>query len=412
MNLKQKAFDLLRYSERFFKTDMIYATKGGSWLFFGQGISFVASLLLAIAFANLIDPEKYGNYKYILSVASVISILTFSGLGTAVMRAVSRKFEGTLAYAFRISLLWSIGIIVISAIGGTYYLLRENEFLGYSFFIIGVTSPLISASALYKPFLLGKKYFKKASIFGMLQNLFPTISVLIALLLNAPLLLLVGIYFSVNAITLLTLYKKTKRLAENSDVDPVANHLGKHLSIMGIVTVIASKLDSLIIFQLLGGAELAIFSLATAMPDIVRGSLKHFTSLAMPKFAEKTKEEMKVAIWSKMKIVFLMTSAITTSYILVAPYAFEILFPEYVESVPYSQVYALTIVASILLASAYFDSQEVVKERYILNVIINGTTIITTVFGIYLFGIWGAVFAKLITRVVGVSLSIFIIRRH
>ncbi len=411
-NIRQKVYTTLRKSETFFETDMVYLAKGGFWLFSGQGISVMASMLLALAFANLIDPEKYGNYKYIMSLSAVIGTFTLSGLGTAVMRALARHYEGTLQYAFRLSLLWSIGMIAISGSGGIYYLLNDNQLLGLALFIIGVTSPVIIASALYQPFLLGKQDFKRAALYGIIQNVFPTLSVLIALLFQAPLLLLVGIYFSVNTLTLYTLYNKTKKLSINNEIDPVTKHLGKHLSVMGIISALAGKLDSILVFQLLGGTQLAIFSLATAIPDMIRGSLKHITSLATPKFANKTKAEMKTAVWSKTKMVFLLTALISITYIVTAPFIFQTFFPRYLTSIPYSQIYSLTLIASLLVSSAYFDSQVAVKERYILSIVINTTTIITTALGIFYLGLWGAVLAKLVTRIVNVSLSALLIARH
>lgn len=410
--LREKTYHLLRRSEGLFQTDMVYLTKGGFWLALGQVVSLVASLVLSIAFANLIDPEKYGNYKYVLSLAGIIGAFTFSGLGTVVMRALARQQEGTLRYAFKLSALWSIGTVIISAILGVYYLLHDNQFLGISLFIIGVTSPVIIAGALYQPFLLGRQDFRRAALFGILQNVLPTLSVLTALLLKAPLILLVAIYFLINAITIYNLYWRTQKLVTNNIIDPITNHLGKHLSIIGIISTIAGRLDSIIIFQLLGGAQLAIFSLATALPDMIRGSLKHVTSLATPKFAQKTKEEMKIAVWSKTRIVFLLTALSSIIYILTAPFIFKLLFPLYTDSILYSQVYSLTLMTSLLVASAYFDAQAAVKERYILNIVINGTAIITTIAGIYWFGLWGAILARLLTRIVNVSLSAILIARN
>ena len=372
----------------------------------------VVSLVLAIAFANLIDPESYGNYKYVLSLAGIIGAFSLSELGTAVLRAIARGHEGTLRYAFRLSLFWSIGMIFISGIVGIYYLFNDNYFLGYSLLIIGATIPLISAGSLYRPFLVGKRAFKKLALYSIVQSIFPTLSVLGALLLKAPLLLLVATYFITNAIIIRLLYAKTKKLAQNTSIDPSTNKLGKHLSVMGVISAVAGKLDSILIFQLLGGAELAIFSLAITLPDIIRSSFKHITSLAVPKFSEKTKEEMKQAVWSKTKIVFIATGCIALVYIFLAPFIFDVLFPLYKASVPYSQVYALSLFTSLLLASAYFDSQIAIKERYILNIVINGTTIVSTIIGIYFFGIWGAIFARLIARAVNILLSSFLIYRH
>lgn len=67
MHLKTRIHALLRSSERYFKTDMVYLAKGGSWLFSAQVLSGALSFILAIAFANLVPKEAFGTYKYVLS---------------------------------------------------------------------------------------------------------------------------------------------------------------------------------------------------------------------------------------------------------------------------------------------------------------------------------------------------------
>ena len=403
---------LLRRSERYLKTDMVYLTSGGFWLFFGQAVSTVAALGLAVAFANLIEPEKYGNYRYVLAMASIIGAFTLTGLTTAVTRATARGHEGTLRYAFRLSLVWSVGMVFIAALGSGYYFLNGNDFLGYSLLIVGATSPLIASASLYRPFLMGRKNFRSASMFGVIQSTLPTLSVLAGIFLGAPLLVLVALYFGVNAFVFFFLYRHAVSLAQNNEVDPITNFLGKHLSLMGIVSTIGTRLDSILVFQLLGGAELAVYSLAIAMPDTIRGSMKNIDTLAMPKFARKTKEELKRAVWTKTLPIFLITLLIAIIYILSAPFIFEFLFPKYLNAVPFTQVYAAIIPLSFALASAYFDSQAAVKERYILNISNTIFKIVTIALGIYFFGLWGGILAGVAARIFNVSLSAFFIWRH
>ena len=78
--IKIKAYNLLRWSEKWTKTDMIYLARGGFWLTLGQVISSLSAFLLAIAFANLLPKETYGEYKYILSIASILAIPTLTGM--------------------------------------------------------------------------------------------------------------------------------------------------------------------------------------------------------------------------------------------------------------------------------------------------------------------------------------------
>ena len=90
------------------KTDVVYLASGSFWNISSQIVSSLCTFFLAIAFAHFISKEAYGQYKFVLSIISIISTFTLSGLGTAVMQSVTKGYEGTLAYAFRKNLRWSI----------------------------------------------------------------------------------------------------------------------------------------------------------------------------------------------------------------------------------------------------------------------------------------------------------------
>lgn len=386
---------------RYFKTDVAYMASGGFWLFAGQAVAFVASIALAIAFANLVEPEKYGNYKYVLAIAGVLGSCTLTGLVTAVTRGTAHGHEGTLVYAFRAMLLGSVGIVLGGAALALYYFLSGNQFLGYSFLLLGALLPVITSAGLYRAYLLGKKNFRLAALFGILHGSLPSLAVLLGIWYSLPILALVAIYFGTSAVLIYFLYTRVKRIVpKDGTVDPVAYHLGKHLSIMGMLGIIADKLDSILVFQYLGGAELAMFALATALPDTLRGSLKNLTSLVLPKFAHKTRDQLKTIIRDRTPLFMAGVIALSISYIALAPWIFKTFFPLYQAAVPLSQVYVLIVPFSLVLSSAYFDVQSIVKERYILTAIEIVSQLIFTIVGLIFWGLWGVVIARVLARAV------------
>ena len=78
--LKHATYRLLRKSERYFKTDMVYVARGGFWVTAGNIVSALAAFGLAVAYANLLPKESYGTYKYILSLAGIIGAFSLTGL--------------------------------------------------------------------------------------------------------------------------------------------------------------------------------------------------------------------------------------------------------------------------------------------------------------------------------------------
>jgi len=78
--MKNRLVPFLRWSEKYTKLDMVYLTKGGFWMTLSQVSSNMLSLLLVIAFANLLPKETYGLYRYILSLAGMLNSLSLTGM--------------------------------------------------------------------------------------------------------------------------------------------------------------------------------------------------------------------------------------------------------------------------------------------------------------------------------------------
>src|SRR3569832_1750989 len=116
--MRARLISLLRWSEQYTKTVLVYLAQGSFWLSVGQVGSLLLSFLLAVIFGHLASPDTFGNYKYIISFASLLTVLSLSGLGTAVSRAAARGAEGSLAQAFRISLRYSVLLVAAGRRGG------------------------------------------------------------------------------------------------------------------------------------------------------------------------------------------------------------------------------------------------------------------------------------------------------
>ncbi len=355
---------------RMTRLDMRYILQSGFWLYAGHAVTLLVALGTAIAFANLISPEIYGNYKYILSVTSILGVLTLSGLASALPRAAARGYDGSLHEAFVLTLKWSVGMFLIAGAVGSYYLFQGNTTLGVSFLIAGSATPLITAASLFRPYLIGKKEFRLVGALTVLQTAVPPVATVLMVLVTHSVVALIATYFVSTTLTAYIAYRVVSARATGS-VDPELTHIGKNISIMNVITAAVGQLDNILIFQLLGGAELALYTFATAIPEQARGSLKHIASIALPKFAVKEKAAMKAATQKNSLTLLGMTVVITIVYILLAPFIFSTLFPVYMSAVPYSQVFALTIMTSMVLASTYLDAQAAIREKYILNFVAN-----------------------------------------
>lgn len=156
-----KTENLLRKSEKYTKTDMVYAAKGGFWLFLGQIVAFLGSIALLTAFANLVSPEVYGQYKFMISGMGIVGSFFMTGLNNAVTQSVSRGYLRSLVDAFKIHLSFAFIPILISLGVSFYYYTKGESLLSLAFLFMAIILPLMRATSLFEPFLVGTRNFRK-----------------------------------------------------------------------------------------------------------------------------------------------------------------------------------------------------------------------------------------------------------
>ena len=394
---REKAYLLLRKSEAFFKTDMVYLARGGSWLGIGQvasaGIAFISSLF----FANIVSKDLYGSYKFIIASTSILATFSLSGMGSVVTQGVARGFEGILDKAVRTTLRFGT-IIFISALGlSIYYFLNKNYVLGFSMLIAGISLPFNQAYSLAGSYLLGKKEFKKVTVTNTASQFLTTTAVIISAITTKNLLITVATYFVFNTLTTIWVYIYTKRKFNINDTqDHTLIPYGKHLSLMSTFGTIANQFDKLLVFHYLGAIQLAIYAFSQALPDQIRAVYKNIFTIAIPKYALYSQAEMRVSMMRKFKQLSLLTIGIILLYIVCAPFIFTHFFPKYMDSLFYSQIYILGLITipGIGLFANYFQLKKATRIQYKLNIIGNTSTLIITFFLIYTYGLLGAVMAN------------------
>jgi len=416
MKLKQKIYSLLRWSEKYIQTDMIYLAKGGFWLILGQAISFILGLLLTIAFANLIPKETYGLYKYILSIGSILSITTLPGMSTAVVRAVARGYEGSFIPALKSRLRWGIlGILGSLGIAVYYYFLQQNIILALSFLIISIFIPLMYSFNLYASFWSGRKKFEIQSKYNIITQIASILILIITLFLTQNILLIILVYFisyTILKFFFLNLTIKKIRQISNKKEDFKTISYGKHLTLIGIIGVIANQLDKILLWHYLGATSLAIYSLAILPPKQIVETFRFISTLALPKFSQRKTEILKKSLPRKIFTSFFIALPITSIYIALSPFVYKIFFPQYLDSVFYSQIFALIILlqGSMLLIT-YLNAQMRKKELYIFSFSSSIIKILLIITLIPLYKILGAIIAILIVGLVNFCLLIYLFKK-
>ena len=401
-SLQRALHGWLRWSERYTKTDMVYLTTGGFWLAVGQGAQMVLGFASAVVFANYLPPELYGNFRYILSVTAIIAAFSLSGISTAISGAVSRGNDGLFPEGFRAILAWSWVMVLVGAVGGVYYLLQGNTLLGVAMFMAGAANPLIVASSVYDSFFEGRKIFRERILYSIVRNAVPMIAVMVAVLSTDNLIIILAVYFLFNAVVAYGMYWRTlKQYARNSLSEPGALRYGIHISAINFIGTIAQNIDRVLLFQMLGGTPLAVFSFAQSPLTYMQTGFQMLKALMFPKFANQKVSEIHSSAGRKVVQLAAASVSLTVLYIVIAPFFFKTFFPLYVSAIPYSRVLALITLSSptIVFAQTLLAHKRQ-NELYSIRVVTLTTKIGLLFLLIPLFALWGAVAAALASKAI------------
>jgi len=397
---RDKIISLLRWSERYTKTDMVYLTSGGFWLVIGHVLQIVSGIILAVAFANLVPKNTFGTYQFVMSVAAVLSAFTLTGMSAAVMRAVARGSTGALRAGVRAQLQWSVAMVLAGAALAAYYFLKGNTTLSLSFLIAGSFSPFISAFGLSRSFFIGRQLFRESATFGFTRKVLPVAALVATVFATHDVVTIVFVYFASNALASALLYwqvLRTYKLPRSHDEEMVG--YSKHLSAINIFSEIAGQADKVLIFHFLGAAPVAAYALAQLPVTHMRGLFKHVSTMTLPKLSVAEFPALKATLPYKVRVFLFATLAAVVLYALAAPYFFALLFPAYPESVLLSQVLALTLLS--VPRGLYGQALTAHKKKralYITNISHNTLKLILLIVLLPLYGVWGAVAAILVSQ--------------
>ncbi|HVM58715.1 MAG TPA: oligosaccharide flippase family protein [Candidatus Paceibacterota bacterium] len=406
--LKERFVALLRWTERYTKTDMVYLTKGSFWIAVGQVVYVPTALLLSVAFANLVPKDVYGTYRFILSLASIVGVFALTGVDTAIPQAVARGYEGAVRQGFRTYLKWSWMMIAAGGVLAAYYLFHGNTTIGYAILIAGVTLPVFSGASLYSEFLIGRREFRVNALLSIFQTLFPAVIMLATMLLVPDTLALITAYFVGTMVSALLLYFFViRRYHPNARIDPESTRFGFHVSFANFLAVTADQLDRLLVFHFFGAAQLAEYSFAIAIPEYLRSATKAVNTLATPKYAVRERVSFRHTILQKTFLLVGGLAIVALAYALSAPFIFRVFYPHYLASIPYSQVYALAILGGgTMLSNAALTAQRAVREQYLTVTANNTVRIVLLIVLTLYFGLWGTIVARILGKLSAVVVNV------
>lgn len=344
---------------------------------------------------------------------SFVGLAALPGLQTAVIQSTASGFEGSIHKSTKTKFKWALwGSLACLVIGG-YFLFKHNTVFSICFLIAAIFFPFMESASIYLSYLTGKKLFKPEVIYSSLTQIISSIVIIITLFLTKNIIILILAYFLSN--TILRIYysfKTIKKYPPNKNESEKTIPFGKTLSLLEIVSTTADQIGKVLLFHFLGAIQLAIYSFAEMPTRQINSILRNLRLLAFPKIAARTPEDIQKTLLKKISKLFLFVIPIIIIYIFAAPYIFKFFFPQYLDSVFYSQLYILSLLAfPITIVTLSFEAQIMKKEVYKTSLFASISRIILILILLPFFGIIGLVVAYLLNQLLGAILSVYLFKK-
>lgn len=399
--------------------DSQYILKGGFWLSVGQGTAIVAAFATAYVFANFVDAADYGIYKYVLSLSVIFGALTVTGMIQSVIQATARGYYSFIKIGFTTSVLYGTITTIVSLLAASYYFINDNYTIAIGCVLIALFIPLTSASQLLYGQLQGLQRFSLSAKLQATKTVLSATAVVGTIFITDNVMYYLVAYFVTNALVSLIIYFFTQwTLQVPQDTEGTEGSkskylsYAKHSSIRDILTIITHEVDKILAFQLLGATQLAIYAFAIAIPEQFKGVFKNLALLILVKFTGYSLQGIKKNLLKKVFLLGLILVILTAAYIMAAPFIYAILFPDYIESVFLSQIFALSFPMMIaIFPISALQAQMREKDLHALNIGTSLLLIASLYAGVTFFGLMGLVLSRVFVRYINCIATFFLLYR-
>jgi len=178
--------------------------------------------------------------------------------------------------------------------------------------------------------------------------------------------------------------------------------------LMNIIGSVAMQIDKILVFHYLGSIDVAIYSIAIAPIDQIKPVFKNIQFLLLPKFASKNINSIKNNLTQKILKSSIILIFIVVLYILASPFLFKHIFPQYPESIFYTQLYSISLLTVFMVIPiSVLRAHNKKNELYKFNLFAFGLQIIIIFISVKFFGLIGVIIGRIISKFLHFVFSIY-----
>lgn len=387
------------------------------WLFFDKIIRMGIGVFVLILLARYLGPEQYGLLNYAQALIALFAALSGLGLYGIVVRDLVKYDDKNLLLGTAFGLKILSAIFAYALLVLLIYILRPDDELSKYIVIILGLSLLFNTSDIIKFWFEANVQSKYTVIVE--NSVFVVISILKLLMIYYKFSLLSFVYiFTLEAflvaLFLFIIYIKRTILSKWKFNKTRAKELLKDswpLIISSIAWIIYTRIDQIMIGQMLGDKEVGLYSAAIRLSDIANFIPTMIAFSIIPTIIKLRDENRKLYEKKFQDIYYVVISLMIILAIFVSFFSNEIIHilygAEYIKSSNVLQIQFWIIIFTSLAAISgkYLINdglQKITMNRHIIGVFLN---IPLNYFMIPIYGIEGAAVASLIS--LGISNYIF-----
>ncbi|MFQ6035711.1 MAG: lipopolysaccharide biosynthesis protein [Sedimentisphaerales bacterium] len=378
------------------------------WSNLNQGLLTVSAVIISVVFTRFGSKELYGHYAFVIAIFSLFSIISISGVGTVIFRAISQGYDCVYRKATEFSFMWSLlGIPLIITTGVFFYLFRA-KILGISLIACALFFPFVTSLHNWTVFLKAKSDFRKLFIYNSIKLAINLIGVIAAIVLTKNLILILLAYFLVNSGFDILYHFKSLSALRKSELDPQWKRQGYALTIMDLSSQIFGQVDVILIAALLPIDVVAMYCLVMRIGGMFFKVIRSTVDTLLPKLFKS--EQITIQYFYKF---FLLSFLIPVILYPVIKYIILLLYgQEYLELVTFTRVY-LTVIPFFFLHLLIQNFM----VKYHLNAEINLSKVISIISVVFLYavliplyGIWGGIVSSMLYFVIQLIINSFLLK--
>ena len=394
----------------------------------GTLATIVFSLIGIMIAVRYVSKEELGTYILVLTIVGSIDLIADLGTNISTIKNLAccnhdkRKHIVSTIFLYKLAVASLICVLIFT----TYKILNMfsfkfdyQEFIYYSMVLL----VLESLNTLFNAILQGYQKFKNMAFAKIILS--GANCLFIVALICYYHLGVVGLLFTrMISLFLVLIYQliilRTEiRFEFNREVIRKILGFGLPLGLNNILSFIFLRLDTLMIGYFLNPMSVALYGIATKIPDAARQMFDAFRSVFFPNMSElfslKKLNDAEAIMNNSLRIISFITVFIALNIHLFQNFIVKTLFSvNYIESAPVLSL--LMLVLSIGLIGNIIGTSLVAAGHsrlpFIINIVDTVTTLTANLLLIPRYGVMGSAYAALISRVITNPVNVFFLKRN